>query len=322
MAKSEWSFKTAVETSAALAAKKVSAVELAQDVIGRIERHDGKVNAICVRDFERGLAAARAADAELAQGREEAAARHTHDGQGILQHGRPADDLRQSGLQGFHRQGRRAAGDARQGSRLRHPRQDQRADRARRLAELQRRLRHHQQSVRSRPHAGRIFRRIVGSARRRLWPALDRLRYRRLAARACVPLRRLRPQADLRPGCDARSSGAAGAAVAVQPRPQRDRADGARRGRSGFAAGRDGRPRSARYRRRLPARTAGGAADRTEEFSRAADRYRSGVADRQGGARHARAAWLRISPRPASRSTAAVRYCPTLPPRRGSTCEG
>ncbi len=68
MAKSQWSFKTAVETSAALAAKKVSAVELAQDVIGRIERHDARVNAICVRDFERGLAAARAADADLARG--------------------------------------------------------------------------------------------------------------------------------------------------------------------------------------------------------------------------------------------------------------
>src|SRR5204863_6306414 len=59
---------TAVELSAALAAKQVSAVELAQDAIGRIERHDAKVNAICVRDFERGLAAARAADAELARG--------------------------------------------------------------------------------------------------------------------------------------------------------------------------------------------------------------------------------------------------------------
>jgi amidase len=68
LAKSQWSFKTAVETSAALAARKVSAVELAQDVIGRIERHDGKVNAICVRDFERGLDAARAADADLARG--------------------------------------------------------------------------------------------------------------------------------------------------------------------------------------------------------------------------------------------------------------
>lgn len=68
MAKSEWSFKTAVELSAALAAKKISAVELAQDAIGRIERHDAKINAICVRDFERGLAAARAADSELARG--------------------------------------------------------------------------------------------------------------------------------------------------------------------------------------------------------------------------------------------------------------
>ena len=68
MAKSQWSFKTAVEVSAALAARKVSAVELAQDAIGRIERHDGKINAICVRDFDRALAAARAADAELARG--------------------------------------------------------------------------------------------------------------------------------------------------------------------------------------------------------------------------------------------------------------
>jgi amidase len=68
LAKSRCSFKTAVELSAALAAKKVSAVELAQDVIGRIERHDAKINAVCVRDFERGLAAARAADAALARG--------------------------------------------------------------------------------------------------------------------------------------------------------------------------------------------------------------------------------------------------------------
>ena len=66
MAKSQWSFKTATELSAALAAKKVSAVELAEDAIGRIERHDAKINAICVRDFARGLEAARAADAARA----------------------------------------------------------------------------------------------------------------------------------------------------------------------------------------------------------------------------------------------------------------
>jgi amidase len=68
LAKSQWSFKTAIELSAALKAKKVSAVELAQDAIGRIERHDGKINAVCVRDFARALEAARAADAALARG--------------------------------------------------------------------------------------------------------------------------------------------------------------------------------------------------------------------------------------------------------------
>ncbi len=68
MAKSQWSFRSATELSAALAAKKVSAVELARDVIDRIERHDGKINAICVRDFDRGLEAARAADAARGRG--------------------------------------------------------------------------------------------------------------------------------------------------------------------------------------------------------------------------------------------------------------
>jgi len=66
LAKSQWSFRTATELSAALTARQVSAVELAQDAIGRIERHDKKINAICVRDFDRGLQAARAADAARA----------------------------------------------------------------------------------------------------------------------------------------------------------------------------------------------------------------------------------------------------------------
>jgi amidase len=68
LAKSQWSFESATALSAALAAKQVSAVELAQHVIGRIERHDGKINAVCVRDFDRGLDAARAADAARARG--------------------------------------------------------------------------------------------------------------------------------------------------------------------------------------------------------------------------------------------------------------
>ena len=68
MAKSPWSFKTALELSVALKARKVSAVELARDAIGRIERHDGRINAVCVRDFSRALDAARAADTALVRG--------------------------------------------------------------------------------------------------------------------------------------------------------------------------------------------------------------------------------------------------------------
>jgi amidase len=61
-------FATATEMSAALKAKQVSAVELAQDAIAQIEKHDGQVNAVCVRDFARGLDAAKTADAALARG--------------------------------------------------------------------------------------------------------------------------------------------------------------------------------------------------------------------------------------------------------------
>jgi amidase len=51
----------------ALRGKRVSALELAQDAIARIEKHDPKINAICVRDFERALKAARAQDRALAK---------------------------------------------------------------------------------------------------------------------------------------------------------------------------------------------------------------------------------------------------------------
>ena len=59
---------TARELSGLLAARKVSALELAERAIARIEVHDKRINAVCVCDFERGRAAARAADAALARG--------------------------------------------------------------------------------------------------------------------------------------------------------------------------------------------------------------------------------------------------------------
>jgi len=67
VAGSEWTFKTARELTKALLAKKVSSVELTQAAIAQIEQHDGKVNAICVRDFSGALDAARAADELIAK---------------------------------------------------------------------------------------------------------------------------------------------------------------------------------------------------------------------------------------------------------------
>ena len=68
MAASQWTFATAVDTAKALANREISSVELTQLAIDRIARHDDKINAICVRDFERALQAAHAADASLARG--------------------------------------------------------------------------------------------------------------------------------------------------------------------------------------------------------------------------------------------------------------
>src|SRR5271154_3674600 len=61
-------FATAGNLVAALAARKVSAAELADAAIARIERLDGPINAVVVRDFDRARDAAKAADAALARG--------------------------------------------------------------------------------------------------------------------------------------------------------------------------------------------------------------------------------------------------------------
>lgn len=53
---------------AALAAREVSALELTDAAIDRIERRDGAINAVVVRDFDRARTAARAADQALARG--------------------------------------------------------------------------------------------------------------------------------------------------------------------------------------------------------------------------------------------------------------
>ncbi|WP_304167144.1 amidase family protein [Phenylobacterium aquaticum] len=61
-------YETATDLVAALAARAVSSVELTKAAIARIEGLDGPVNAVVVRDFDRALGAAKAADAALARG--------------------------------------------------------------------------------------------------------------------------------------------------------------------------------------------------------------------------------------------------------------
>lgn len=59
---------TATQLAQALAAREISALELCDATISRIERHDPGINAIVVRDFERAREQAKAADAALALG--------------------------------------------------------------------------------------------------------------------------------------------------------------------------------------------------------------------------------------------------------------
>ncbi|WP_244306063.1 amidase [Paraburkholderia lacunae] len=62
------SFKNAREMTLALQAREISAVELFDEAVARIERYDAKTNAVVVRDFERARLAAAAADAALMRG--------------------------------------------------------------------------------------------------------------------------------------------------------------------------------------------------------------------------------------------------------------
>jgi amidase len=61
-------YRTAKDLVALLRARQVSAVELLDRAITRIGAHDGKLNAVVVRDFDRARAAAAEADRALARG--------------------------------------------------------------------------------------------------------------------------------------------------------------------------------------------------------------------------------------------------------------
>jgi amidase len=68
MSASWWHYGTIKEVSGALAARRISASELLELTIARIEALDERINAVVVRDFERAREAARAADMALARG--------------------------------------------------------------------------------------------------------------------------------------------------------------------------------------------------------------------------------------------------------------
>jgi amidase len=65
---SEWDYRTVRQLTAALRARTISASELLDLTIARIEARDSRVNAVVVRDFERARGAAAAADFALARG--------------------------------------------------------------------------------------------------------------------------------------------------------------------------------------------------------------------------------------------------------------
>ena len=107
MGASEWDYRSLKEIVEALQARKISALELADHTIARVEALDRRLNAVVVRDFERAREAAKAADVALTRGETAAAARRSDHGQGILQFRRNADDLGRPAIQGLHAERRR-----------------------------------------------------------------------------------------------------------------------------------------------------------------------------------------------------------------------
>lgn len=65
---SELAYLSAIELTAKLRNREVGSEELLDHFIARIDRHDGRINAVVVRDFERARVRAREADAAFARG--------------------------------------------------------------------------------------------------------------------------------------------------------------------------------------------------------------------------------------------------------------
>jgi hypothetical protein len=169
-------------------ARRVSAVELFNASVARIEAYDPQINAVIVRDFERARAAATAADAALSRGEggqllgipitvKEAfnvGGLPTTWGLPIGRNWRPGEDAVAVARL-------KAAGAVVLG-----------------LAELQRRLWLHKQPLGSNADAGRLLGRLGGCTCRGICAVGTRFRHQRLAPCSCPSVRRIQPQAQLR----------------------------------------------------------------------------------------------------------------------------
>ena len=194
---SELSFASAGTLVSLLAARKVSAVELCDLAIQRIEAVDRPINAVVVRDFERAREAAKAADARRVRGERAPLLGVPMTVKEAYNVAGPADHLGLPDGQGISADRRRPR-DLR-GSKRPAPSSSARPTCRLSLADWQSYndiYGDHQQSLGLDAHARRLVGRLGGVAGRGLRCARARLRYRRLVAHcrrtiaACSPTSR------------------------------------------------------------------------------------------------------------------------------------
>ena len=175
----------------------ISCLELLDHYIARIERLDGRTNAVVVRDFDRARERARTLDAQRRDGRAtplfgvpmtvkesfNLAGLPTTWGHEEQRHSAAHEDA--LAVQRLNRSGRRGV------------RQDQCAGGPRRLAELQSGVRRDVEPMEPRAYAGRFFGRRRGGHGGGVLRARTRQRHRRFDPRAGALLRRVRSQAEL-----------------------------------------------------------------------------------------------------------------------------
>ena len=204
-------FRSAKQLAADIRRKKIGCLELLDAYLARVDKYNPRLNAIVVDGSGRCAApgARRRRRAREGEGLGPAP-RCAHDGEGVVRRRRHAHDMGRARAQGQSAVAQ-CAGRGPPARRGRGAlRQEQCAAHARRLAELQRGVRLHQQSLGSRAHAGRLLGRLGRRARRRPDGHRGGERHRRVDPESRALLRRLRPQADLRHRAAARP-GAAGA---------------------------------------------------------------------------------------------------------------